>query len=330
MTELLRRESFKLHKWLTNDPNVLDTIPVEDRSPRFLELCENKLPTDRALGVTWDVQEDVFKFNALKQEPATTKRTILSQVFSVWDPRGLLLSFSIRSKIILQNLNLLKYGWDDGIEKITFWSDSITVLHWFHQTSFNYKAFVGNRVSETDTVMSNLETTLGAGTVNWRYAPTVDNPANDITRELHPVGLYVKHPYSAWLEFLYKAAEFCPENKVEVHLEEDKRETKRLRWVGVSQEIEPVLGWERYSSPAKLRRVLAYVMRFARNRRVKKELRQTGPMTATDLRAAQNQLVKRAQVESFGEEIRCVENMVRRFISGAESNLLIREWREDF
>ena len=156
--------------------------------------------------------------------------------------------------------------------------------------------------------MSNLETTLGSGTVSWRYAPTVDNPANDITRELHPVGLYVKHPYSAWLEFLYKAAEFWPENKVEVHLEEDKRETKTLRWVGVSQEIEPVLGWKRYSSLAKLRRVLAYVMRFARNRRVKKELRQTGPVTVTDLRAAQNQLVKRAQVESFGEEIRCLEN----------------------
>ena len=117
MTELLRREGFKLHKWLTNDPNVLDTIPVEDRSPRFLELCENKLPTDRALGVTWDGQEDVFKFNALKQEPATTKRTILSQAFSVWDPRGLLLPFSIRSKIILQNLNRLKYGWDDGLKE---------------------------------------------------------------------------------------------------------------------------------------------------------------------------------------------------------------------
>ena len=192
------------------------------------------------------------------------------------------------------------------IEKITFWSDSTTVLHWFHLTSSNYKVFVGNRVSHT--IMSNLETTLGAGTVSWRYTPTVDNPANDITRELHPVGLYVKHPYSAWLEFLYKAAEFWPENKVEVHLEEDKRETKTLRWVAGSQEIEPVLGWKRYSSLAKLRRVLAYVVRFARNRRLKKELRQTGPVTATDLRAAQNQLVKRAQVESFGEEIRCLEN----------------------
>ena len=314
--KLLRHGGFKLHKWLTNDPNVLDTISVEDRSPRFLNLCESKLPTDRALGVTWDTQEDVFRFNALKQEPATTKRTILSQAFSVWDPRGLLLPFSIRGKIILQNLNRLKYGWDDElkeadlrewcewfkeselletvkilralfsrnelfretilnvfcdasqdaygasahlrrefednvvecrlvagkgrvvrlkaesicrlelmgaliaarlaetlaaelmtkIEKITFWNDTTTVLHWFHQTSSTYKAFVGNRVSETHTIMNNLETTLGAGTVSWRYTPTVDNPANNITRKLHPVGLYVKYPFSAWLEFLYKAA----------------------------------------------------------------------------------------------------------------------------
>ena len=44
MTELLSSGGFKLHKWLTNNPNVLATIPVEDRSPRFLELSENNLP----------------------------------------------------------------------------------------------------------------------------------------------------------------------------------------------------------------------------------------------------------------------------------------------
>ena len=47
-------------------------------------------------------------------------------------------------------------------------------------------------------------------------------------------------------------------------------------------------------------------MRFVNNTRVKKELGQTGPLTATEVRAAQSQLVKRAQVESFGEEIRCL------------------------
>ena len=169
------------------------------------------------------------------------------------------------------------------IEKITFWSDSTTVLYWIHQTSSNHKAFVGNRVSEIHTIMSNLETTLRAGTVSWRYMPKGDNnPADDITRELHPVELNLNHRYSAGPEFLYKVTKFWPENKVEVLLEDAKRERKRLRWVGVSQESEPVLGWKRCSSPAKLIRVLAYVMRFVNNTRVKKELGQTGPLTATE------------------------------------------------
>ena len=63
-------------------------------------------------------------------------------------------------------------------------SDSTTVLHWIHQTSSNYKAFVGNR--ELHTIMSDLDATLGAGKVCWRYVPTESNPADDITRALHP------------------------------------------------------------------------------------------------------------------------------------------------
>ena len=49
LTKLLRRGGFHLHKWLTNDPDVLATIPEEDRSPRFLELSENKLPINRPI-----------------------------------------------------------------------------------------------------------------------------------------------------------------------------------------------------------------------------------------------------------------------------------------
>ena len=124
--------------------------------------------------------------------------------------------------------------------------------------------------------------------MSWRYVPTGDNPADDITRGLHPVELNKNHRYGAGPEFLYKAAEFWPENKVEVPLEEDKRERKRLRWVGVSQESEPVLGWKRYSSLAKLRRVLAYVMRFVNSTRVKKQLRQAGSLKAIELRTAQS------------------------------------------
>ena len=117
ITELLRRGGFRLHKWMTNDAGVLQTIPEQDRSPRFLELSENKLPTDRALGITWDAEEDMLKFTGLSGDAGTTRRKILGQAFSVWDPRGLVLPFTIRSKIILQNLNHMKYSWDDDLRE---------------------------------------------------------------------------------------------------------------------------------------------------------------------------------------------------------------------
>ena len=82
------------------------------------------------MGVTWDAQEDVFRFNAFRQESATTKRSILSQASSMWDPRGHLLPFLIRSKIILQNLNRLKYGSDDEFKE----ADLRGWREWFKET----------------------------------------------------------------------------------------------------------------------------------------------------------------------------------------------------
>ena len=79
------------------------------------------------------------------------------------------------------------------IEKVVFWCDSTTVLHWIHQTSSNYKAFVGNRVSEIHTIKSDLEATLGAGMVSWIYVPSEYNHADDITRGLRPAELNMGH-----------------------------------------------------------------------------------------------------------------------------------------
>ena len=67
--------------------------------------------------MTWDAHEDMLKFTGHKGDPGTTKRKVLSQAFSVWDPRGLLLPFSNRSRIILQNLNRMKYGWDAKLKE---------------------------------------------------------------------------------------------------------------------------------------------------------------------------------------------------------------------
>ena len=100
------------------------------------------------------------------------------------------------------------------IEKVVFRCDSTIVLHWIHQTSSNHKAFVGNRVSEIHTIKSDLEATLGAGMVSWRYMPSEYNHADDITRGLCPTELNMGHRYNDGPEFLYESAELWPENKL--------------------------------------------------------------------------------------------------------------------
>ena len=123
------------------------------------------------------------------------------------------------------------------VENLTFWSDSTTVLHWIGQTSSSYKAFVGNRVSEIHTIVSNLETTLGAGTVRWRYMMTEANPADDTTRGLSPAELSKDFRYNSGPMFLYESAELWPENKVEVLCEnDDMSDKKKGRWAGAFQE----------------------------------------------------------------------------------------------
>lgn len=134
--------------------------------------------------------------------------------------------------------------------------------------------------------MSDLDATLGAGKVCWRQVPTESNPADDITRGLHPDQLNVNHPYYGGPEFLLKSAKLRPESEVEAPQDEADKSERKLKWAGVSQETEPMLEWRKYSSLTKLRRVVAYVRRFANNTRVKDEARMTRQLTVLELRSA--------------------------------------------
>lgn len=68
-----------------------------------------------ALGIQWNISCDTFTFRvAVKSWPAT-RRGILSTVSSVYDPLGLLSSFILKAKQILQELCKSKYGWDQVI-----------------------------------------------------------------------------------------------------------------------------------------------------------------------------------------------------------------------
>ena len=106
-------------------------------------------------------------------------------------------------------------------------------MHWIRQISSTYKAFVGNRVSEIHTIVSNLETTLWAGIMIWRYVSTEANPADDISRGLGPTDLCKCFGYNSGPKFLYESAELWPENKVEAPSEKDEVSEKKRREDGL-------------------------------------------------------------------------------------------------
>ncbi|CAG2227591.1 unnamed protein product [Mytilus edulis] len=72
------------------------------------------LPSDKALGVIWDVNEDKIKFKVKLSDKPLTRRGILSIVSSIFDPLGLVSPVTLRAKL-LYSTYAKRSGWDEQI-----------------------------------------------------------------------------------------------------------------------------------------------------------------------------------------------------------------------
>ena len=88
LQEDLERGGFRLTKWMSNSKEVMAAIPLQRRSTRVREvdLARDKLPTDRALGVLWALEDDSLKIAVSPPNKPITKRDILSAMSSIFDP----------------------------------------------------------------------------------------------------------------------------------------------------------------------------------------------------------------------------------------------------
>jgi len=108
---------FNLNKFISSSRTVLESIPVEKRSKeaRDLDLGHDCLPVERALGVQWCVESDVFEFRIVVSDKPPMRRGILSVISSVYDPLGFAAPFTLPAKKILQDLCREGIGWDDTV-----------------------------------------------------------------------------------------------------------------------------------------------------------------------------------------------------------------------
>ena len=88
---------------------------LEKLALKVLDLGQDKLSIERALGVHWCIESDAFKFRIeLKDQPGT-RRGMLSTISSVYDSLGIIAPVILIGKRILQEI-CHGSSWDEPVE----------------------------------------------------------------------------------------------------------------------------------------------------------------------------------------------------------------------
>ncbi|XP_064646159.1 uncharacterized protein LOC135499344 [Lineus longissimus] len=117
LCRLLQLGGFRLTKWVSNDREVIASLPLEERAPKVkdLDLDNSNLPMERVLGVSWDPETDSLGVNAKIMDKPLTRRGLLSDVSSVYDPMGIVSPFVMPAKCLIQELCRRGAGWDEPL-----------------------------------------------------------------------------------------------------------------------------------------------------------------------------------------------------------------------
>ena len=90
LTSLLNTAGFNIRKWRANHMDIMDSIPEELHETAVP--CNLDLQNDmtRTLGLIWHPENDILQYNVTSHENSNwTKRTVLANVASIFDPLGL-------------------------------------------------------------------------------------------------------------------------------------------------------------------------------------------------------------------------------------------------
>lgn len=115
--ELCAKGGLRLHKFVSNNHNVLNSIPATEHAESMdtKGLTFGETQTERALGIYWSIKNDRFTFNITQKDQSPTRRGILSTVAAIYDPLGFAAPYLLSGKKILQEMCRQGTGWDDPL-----------------------------------------------------------------------------------------------------------------------------------------------------------------------------------------------------------------------
>lgn len=116
LIHLLRSGGFNLRKWASNEPRLVEDLPEELRNPLNFKFTETQ--TSKTLGLGWNPKNDEFILSPVlnsKKSLTSTKRQILSEISSQFDPLGWIAPVTIKTKILFQQVWSQNMEWDDKV-----------------------------------------------------------------------------------------------------------------------------------------------------------------------------------------------------------------------
>ena len=113
--KVLASANFRLHKWITNSLLICEALPRSEVPDKCTNLNEQAI--ERILGIIWKIKNDTLKVDLVPKTFPPTKRGVLSQFCTIFDPLGILNPFILELKLIVQELWRWKIEWDSVIPK---------------------------------------------------------------------------------------------------------------------------------------------------------------------------------------------------------------------
>ena len=134
VTAIVGHGGFRLTKWISNSRDVLANIPASERASSVRDLPET-LPEEKVLGIFWNTHSDTITLQVPSLDVPATKRGILKQVASIFDPLGLAAPFLLVAKVLVQRLWTLRLEWDTPVtgaelEVWKCWKAELKELKW--------------------------------------------------------------------------------------------------------------------------------------------------------------------------------------------------------
>lgn len=110
----------KLHKISSNSKLVLMKFPAHDlaKDLKDLDIGKDDLPVQRILGLSWDINADVFTFKISSDQKPFTRRGVLSTINSLFDPLGFASPVSVQGKMLFRQMlsTSSEADWDSPLD----------------------------------------------------------------------------------------------------------------------------------------------------------------------------------------------------------------------